>query len=189
MTIRNVMIVGALLAGLSAPAVAQTPITKWVPYSPLDKSFSVEFPEQRPVSKDSVVKNADGTPSGVVIHQEMVQLSKDLIFSIFYKPIPRFTTPQTALADAAQPYDTNFRVVRTENPTIEGAEMVHKWYAPTNGNALMETVIVATGSQLIYLNSFCKPELTLTEITAMISHFFKSFTLKGGASDKSDKKT
>ena len=63
--------------------------------------------------------------------------------------------------------------------------MVHKWYAPANGNTLLiETVIVATNSQLVYLNSYCKPELMSGEISAMIAHFFKSFTLKGGASDK-----
>jgi hypothetical protein len=184
MTVRDCLIVGALLAGLSAPAAAQT-ITKWIPYSPPDKSFSVEFPEQRPVSKDLAVKNADGAPSGVIVHQESVQLSKDLAFFVYFKPLPRFTTPHTALTDALQPYETNYRVVRTETPTIDGGEMVHKWYSPTSGiPVLMETIVVATNNQLVFLNSYCKPELMSGEINAMIAHFFKSFALKGGTSDK-----
>ena len=184
MTSRKVAILAALLAGLTASAAAQTPAVNWIPYSPPDKSFSVEFPEKKPVASDIPQINNDGVPTGIVEHQARVALSKDLAFTVHFRPIARGRTAKSAAAFQSHAYDANYRVARSEEQSIEGGELVHKWYAPKNGDHRMETVIVATDSQVIFLSTSRDPKLESGEIDAMISRFFKSFTLNNGGATK-----
>jgi hypothetical protein len=184
MTGRKVAILSVLLAGLTASATAQTPTVHWIPYSAPDKSFSVEFPEKKPIPSDTPQINNEGAPTGVVTHQERVILSRDLSFTVNFRPIARGRTAKTAAAFMSSSYDANYNVTRSEQQSVTGGELVHKWYVPKNSDRRMETVVIATDSQVISLSASRDPKLASDEIDAMIGHFFKSLTLnKAGSTE------
>jgi hypothetical protein len=185
MTWRKTTLLSALLAGSAFSAAAQTPPVRWIAYSPPDKSFSVDFPERKPVASDIPQINNDGAPTGIVLHQERVTLSKDFSFTVNFRPIAPGRTATSAAAFMSHSYDANYRVARSEEQSIDGGELVHKWYAPKKGDRQMETVFVATDTQVVFLSTSRDPKLESQEIDAMVDHFFKSFTLnKGGLTGK-----
>jgi hypothetical protein len=160
------------------PLLAQT--INWIEYRPADNSYLVQFPNQPPKASDIPLKDAGGTPSGMVSHQVISQVSPDLALTVAFVQLQRLTLQETALSNALQFALSNgtTELRPAENITVKGMPGRHAWMAIAGGKYYAETLIVCSPTRLFSVSAVYSPGLEgSAEAHSVMQHFLSSFSV------------
>jgi hypothetical protein len=152
----------------------------WIEYRPADGSYLVQFPDQPPKTSDIPLKNADGSPSGMVSHQVIAQVSPDLALTVAFVQLQRLTLQETALSNALQFALKNgsTELRPAENITVKGMPGRHAWMSFGDGKYYAETLIICSPTRLFSVSAVYSPGLEgSTEAKSLVQHFLSSFSV------------